>query len=288
MHIIKLMSLSLLLVGSVLQAATLSLTHIRPHDDNDVRNAYFVDVLKLALSKTERRYGRFELQEAKMQMNQLRALQNLAIKKNIDVVWTMTSIEREEMLEPIRIPLLKGLLGYRIFIIRKGTEERFSSVENLSQLKKLSAGQGADWPDTRILKANGLPVVEGSGYSILFNMLAGERFDYFPRGVNEPWAEVTAHVDKNLEVEKTLILQYPAPIYFFVNKDNQALAKRIELGLRMAIEDGSFELIFRNHPANKEIFNLAEVSKRRIFKLENPYLPAKTPIDEDVLWYQGD
>lgn len=288
MHIIKLIPLFFLLVSSFLQAGTLSLTHIRPHNDTDVRNAYFIDVLKLALSKTERRYGRFELHKSEVEMNQSRALKNLENKKNIDVVWTMTSIEREELLEPIRVPLLKGLLGYLVFIIRKGTQDSFSSVKSISQLKKLSAGQGADWPDTEILKANGFSVVEASGYSVLFNMLAGERFDYFPRGVNEPWAEVTAHVDKNLEVEKTLILQYPAPIYFFVNKDNQALAKRIELGLRMAIEDGSFELIFRNHPANKEIFNLAEISKRRIFKLENPYLPAKTPIDEDVLWYQGD
>ncbi|KZM44337.1 hypothetical protein OA92_06620 [Marinomonas sp. SBI22] len=287
MQKIKLILSFCLLICPFLHAEVLSLTHIRPHDENDVRNAYFIDVLKLALSKTEERYGRFELNKADIEMNQLRALKNLENKNNIDVVWTMTSIEREELLEPIRIPLLKGLLGYRVFIIRKGTQPSFSAVESLSQLKALSAGQGADWPDTSILKANGLTVVEASGYSILFSMLERERFDYFPRGVNEPWAEVSAHADKGLEVEKTLILQYPAPIYFFVNKDNQALAERIELGLRRAIEDGSFDIIFRNHPANKEIFNLAEIEKRRIFKLANPFLPEKTPINDESLWYQG-
>lgn len=268
--------------------ASLSITHIRPYDDQDARNAYFIDVLKLALAKTEPLYGKFELQTSKIKMNQARALKNLETNKGIDVVWTMTSIERENLLQPIRIPLLKGLLGYRIFIIRKGTQKSFSSVESVAQLKVLKAGQGADWPDTRILKANGLNVIEASEYPILFTMLARKRFDYFPRGVNEPWAEIKAHTNKGLEVEKNIILQYPAPIYFFVHKDNLLLAERIETGLRMAIEDGSFDLIFRNHPANKAIFKLADIPNRRIFKLDNPFLPSQTPIDDKVLWYQGD
>lgn len=275
-----------LLFSLLAEASSLSVSHIRPYDKTDHRNAYYIDMLKLALFKTEKSYGSFDLKQIDFEMNQLRALINLESNKGLDVVWTMTSAEREERLLPVRIPLLKGLLGYRIFIIRKGTQDIFSNVKSLNDLKELEAGQGLSWPDTTILKANKLRVVEASGYSILFSMLEAGRFDYFPRGVNEPWSEVRAHKDKNLEVEKTLIIQYPAPIYFFVNKDNHGLAHRLEDGLRMAIEDGSFEKLFRNHPANKEIFEFANIEERLIFRLDNPLLPKLTPLHEKNLWYQ--
>mgnify|MGYP005987313013 CR=1 FL=1 len=276
-----------LLIGFI-QANVLSITHIRPDGNADKRNAYFIDLLELALVKSQNSEGDFQLIQSNLEMNQSRALKNLEFKQNIDVVWTMTSIAREERLTPIRIPLLKGLLGYRIFIIKKEMQKIFSEVDSVADLQKLAAGQGASWPDTQILKANGFNVVEASEYRVLFNMLERERFDYFPRGVNEPWSEIRAHREKGLVIESNLIIQYPAPIYFFVNKDNLELAERIERGLRIAIKDGSFEDFFRNHPANREIFNLANIHNRRLFKLENPLLPEKTPINEPSLWYQGD
>lgn len=288
MFFLKIMMCLCLIFSSTIQASVLSITHIRPDGITDKRNAYFIDVLELALSKTKNKEGEFVLKQSDLEMNQVRALRNLEHNKNIDVVWTMTSIEREERLTPIRIPLLKGLLGYRIFIIKKGMQSQFSSIKTRRDLQRLSAGQGASWPDTDILKANGFNVIEASEYRTLFSMLQKGRFDYFPRGVNEPWAEVRAHKDKGLVVETSLIIQYPAPIYFFVNKDNKILAERIERGLRLAIADGSFERIFRLHPANKEIFSLASIQKRRIFKLKNPLLPDQTPLDEKSLWYQGD
>ena len=277
----------LLLIGGI-QASVLSITHIRPDGHVDKRNAYFTDLLELALVKSQNNEGDFQLVQSNLEMNQSRALKNLEYKQNIDVVWTMTSIAREERLIPIRIPLLKGLLGYRIFIIKKGMQKVFSAIDSVADLQALAAGQGASWPDTQVLKANGFKVVEASEYRTLFNMLERERFDYFPRGVNEPWAEIKAHREKGLVIESDLIIQYPAPIYFFVNKDNLELAERIERGLRIAIKDGSFESFFRNHPANKEIFNLANIQNRLLFKLDNPLLPEKTPINEASLWYQGD
>jgi hypothetical protein len=288
MFILKYIIFLCLIFNPVLNASSLIINHIRPYGDEDNRNAYFIAMLELALKKTEDRYGSYDLKQTDIVMNQSRALQGLEHEGNIDIVWTMTSMEREERFKPIRIPLLKGLLGYRIFIIRKGTQDTFTRVKGMADLKKLTAGQGVSWPDTKILKASGISVIESTGYSTLFSMLEGERFDYFPRGVNEPWAEVKAHKEKNLEVEKTLIIQYPAPIYFFVNKNNHKLAFRVERGLRIAIEDGSFERLFRSHPANQEVFTLANIQNRRTFKLKNPLLPSQTPLHDEALWYQGD
>ena len=275
----------LLTFSNIVWANDLQVRHIRPESATDLRNNYYIDMLCLALNKTSDIDGSATLIMADKTMHQNRAIEQLKQNKDIDVVWTMTSTERETELQAVRIPLLKGLLGYRIFIIRSGEETRFADIQTLDDLKLLTAGQGAEWPDIKILRANGIKVVTGIKYDGLFGMLQHKRFDYFPRGVNEAWAEVKAHPDKNLVVEKTLLLQYPAPIYFFVNKQNKELADRLERGLRIAIKDGSFAQLFKNHPANKEAFELAKIDKRKIFRLQNPLLPQATPLTEKALWY---
>ncbi len=283
-HICFLIAMLLWGPGVTVQAE-LIVKHKRPESATDQRDAYYLDMLRLALEKTEKTDGAFRLEMSKILMNQARVLEYLKQNRDIDVAWSMTSKEREAELRPVRIPLLKGLLGYRIFIIRSEDKEKFASVNSLEDLKNLKAGQGHDWTDTRILKANGLPVVTGTNYEGLFGMLLGRRFDYFPRGVNEPWAEIRAHEGKDLMVEATLLLQYPAPIYFFVHKQNTKLADRLERGLRLAIKDGSFDHLFRNHPVTREIFELANMEKRKIFRLKNPLLPPETPLGEKTLWY---
>ncbi|WP_348245952.1 hypothetical protein, partial [Salmonella enterica] len=74
-------------------------------------------------------------------MNQGRAISLLAGGTELDVLWSMTSRRREAQLLPIRIPLLKGLMGYRVFIIRAEDEPWFRSLKELDQLRELTAGQ---------------------------------------------------------------------------------------------------------------------------------------------------
>jgi hypothetical protein len=76
-------------------------------------------VLEMALENTRESHGSFTLQAIGTRVLQGRAMDSLAKNELVDIVWTMTSHDREARLLPIRIPLLKGLLGYRIFIIRK-------------------------------------------------------------------------------------------------------------------------------------------------------------------------
>jgi len=271
--------------SSIALGAELEIRHVRPESSTDQRHEYYISMLRLALKKTKDIDGEFRLVATNTHMFQSRGLEQLKKNKSVDIIWSMTSKEREAELIPVRIPLLKGLLGHRIFIIRKGEESRFSRINTLVELKQLTAGQGSDWPDTQILKANGIKVLGSVNYNDLFEMLKYKRFDYFPRGVNEPWAEVKAHPNSKLTVEKTLLLHYPAPIYFFVNKKNVNLAHRLERGLRIALKDGSFEQVFRHHPANREVFKLANIKIRKVFRLHNPLLPKETPLEEKGLWY---
>lgn len=237
---------------------------------NDQRDTYYLELLRLVLEKTKPEFGDYQLEPIAFAMNQQRALMHLG-KGSIDVVWSMTSQERESLKHstPIYIPLIKGLLGYRIFIIRKGEQNRFSGINTIEELKKKVAGQGNDWPDYYILKQNNLPVVSSSYYSALFEMLELGRFDYFPRGVMEPWTELTTQSPDTLEIEKELMLHYPTAMYFFVANNNPMLKKRITKGLNMAIEDGSFEKLLCSHPYLNPVFSLANMDKRRVFELEN-------------------
>ncbi|MFP5393583.1 MAG: hypothetical protein ACLGI6_18875, partial [Gammaproteobacteria bacterium] len=85
-----------------------------------------------------------------------------------------------------------------------------------------------------VLQASGLPVVTSLKRSSLFAMLAVKRFDYFPRGLFEVWAEAAMPENRGLTIENSLMLYYEMPLYFWVRRDNVALAKRLERGLKLA------------------------------------------------------
>lgn len=169
------------------------------------------------------------------------------MKGKYDIMWAAsTQIDEHDML-PIRIPILKGLLGYRVLIIHAEDQRRFNEVATLEDLKAFSMGQAFDWADTSVLKANGFEVVTSSNYPSLFNMLVARRFDAFPRGIMEPWGELAVRDLPSLQVENSLVLVYPMPFYFFVKKDNLVLAKLVELGLEKSLASGSFDRYFSHN-----------------------------------------
>jgi len=251
--------------------------HVSPEGKLDQRHTYFIALLSLALEKTRSQDGPFRLAMHEDKMTQARAILSVAQKYYLDIVWTMTSKDREHILQPIRIPLLKGLLGHRVFIIRQQDKERFAQIQTPNELKPLIAGQGHDWPDIKILKENGYNVMAVTIYDSLFSMLSLGRFDYSPRGVTEAWAEVDAHPEKELMVEETLLLKYPAPIYFFVHKNNTLLADRVERGLLISIADGSFDRLFHEYTINKTHFKLLNIKNRKTFNLTNPFIQEVSP-----------
>ena len=275
----------LMLLASPL-SAEMVIRHLSGESALDARNEYFLAMLELALEKTADQ-GDWTLQPADQVMPQSLALQRLSNNDGIDVVWSMTSIEREKQNRAIRIPLMKGLMGYRLLIIRAEDQQWFRRLQTIDELRELRAGQGHDWPDTEILRANGLAVEGEEEYDSLFSLLQQGRFDYLPRAINEPWEELAARPNMDLMVEQGLLLYYPTAEYFFVSRQNTALAARLEKGLRLAIEDGSFDKLFREHPINANAFGKANLLRRRIIRLDNPLLPKDTPFADKQLWWPG-
>lgn len=258
-----------------------------PLSGTDTRDQdYYFELLQLALEKTRRSHGEYVLEPAPFTMLQGRAIRSLEQQQYLDVLWTMTTPERERKLLPVRIPLARGLLGYRALIIRKQDVTRFAALRQLDDLAGLRAVQGHDWPDTIILRANGLQVTTGSSDTAMFDMLRLGRVDYFPLGVNEAWTELTQLHDANLIVSDNILLHYTAPIYFFVNRHNTALAERIETGLRRALADGSYLALFRRHPTTREALQRLAQGHWRVLELANHQLPAATPLHDPALWYR--
>ena len=234
---------------------------------SEVQVTYFHLLLRLALEKTE---GPFSIEFYPYELTSPRRA--LEIKRNgvINIMWDGTNVQRERDLLPIRISLVRDLNDYRVFLIRKEDEARFRDVRTLEELRKLTAGAGANWPSVDVLRHNGLKVETAVNYSSLFPMLKAKRFDFMPRGVHEAWAEEQQYGKEGLMVEPTIFLHYRVPFYFFVSKDNKAMAERVEKGLKLAQADGSFDKLLNGYPAFKRALAEIAARKRKVFELELP------------------
>jgi hypothetical protein len=274
--LISLLGLILPLVSSLANAEVVKYNQ-SPQDPNGY---YAAKMIKLALEHVDRKY---EHQIVEGGLTQVRMVED-TLNGTLDVMWAGTSVELEQTLQPIRIPLYKGLLGHRVLIIRKGEQSKFDHIKTLEDLRQVKLGQGTSWVDTQILESNGLNVIKTMKYQNLFYMLDGGRFDAFPRAVFEPFSEVEKNPGLNLTVEQNLMLVYKMDFYLFVNKNNKQLAKDLEQGLNAAIADGSFEKVFLSSPNVQEAVQKGNLKNRTIIYLNNPVMPKETPVDRAELW----
>lgn len=132
-----------------------TLNVIYPKPERELDNWYPLELLKLALKYS----GQAHTLQSSIKMVQSRSLKELEHGELVNVVWSMTSIEREQLFKPIRIPIYKGLYGWRLLLTTEDKLSLFTAVKMPSELKKLYFIQGHDWPDTVILSDNGFQVL---------------------------------------------------------------------------------------------------------------------------------
>lgn len=241
-------------------------------------------LLELALSHTQGPGAQpARLQPFTEDITQNRGIQLLQ-SGAIDVIALGTNAEREARMRPIKIDILRGMVGYRLLVIRGGDQTRISRMDEATLRRELVFGLNSQWADLPVMRANGLAVQTSSSYENLFSMLDAGRFDAFPRGLNEAGRELDDRKQSfpNLAVEQSKALFFPYPVYFWVSRDNPALAQRIERGLKAALADGSFRKLFESYHA-AEIDMLGR-SKRQVIRLANPLLPPGTP-EPDTRWW---
>lgn len=245
---------------------------------------YFRDLLQLALDKTADQYGPCSAALAEVAKPQARLYQELTLKQNAHIIDATAGPERLQQFRAIEFPLLKGLMGYRISFIRPQDQPIFSEVKTIDDLRHLTIGQGEGWMDVEILRLNGFEVITTRDYDSLYRMLKAGRFDFFPRGAHEILNETIIFDTAELAIEQSLILAYPWPVYFFVHKDHHLLAERIEAGLKLAREDGSFDHFFNTHPLSHDTFQELNLDQRRIIYLCNPIHSDPALLSQPHLW----
>ncbi|GGA89801.1 hypothetical protein GCM10011369_34970 [Neiella marina] len=278
------MTAAAVLVGSIL-SFSLQATTIRYIPTEVPKDKYQVELVRFLLSKIDHDYEFVPTPAKSMVIS--RQISEI-MSGNLSFAAISTNQQLEQDLRPIRIPVLKGMLGHRVFIIRDGDQHRFSAIDSLAELKQMMAGQGRFWGSTPIFESAGIPMVTPPKYGSLFHMLEGGRFDYFPRAIHEPYSEVASRPDLNLVVEPNLLLVYPSATYLFTAKSNEQLAVDLEQAFNLAINDGSFDQWFYNHPLIKDALNKVRMAERTIIHIDNPTLPASAPVDRKELWLDVD
>jgi hypothetical protein len=251
---------------------------------NDARFDYPLLLIRSAMERTEARYGTFTIERFSSPLTRARALKELGVG-NVTVFVAPTRPAWEAAAIPIRIPIRKGILGYKLLLIHQDDQARFNNVRTLDDLKTLRLGSGSQWSSSAAYRKLGFKVYGGSKYEPLFGMLAARRFDYFPRGVNEVFAEMEARKDshKTLVVAAGLAVYIPQPSYFFVSPKYPQLAKRLQTGLEAMQADGTLERLFWQY--HRSAIEKADLKNRRIIKMENRNLPLGTPFEKSHLWF---
>jgi hypothetical protein len=214
--------------------------------------AYRWALLQLALDHVEKLdHHHYELVPLNEKVTQWRAEKLLSTGK-VDVLAFGTNLQREQTLQPVRMDILKGIIGYRVFFVRKDDLPIFKGMNPQQFRAGVRLGLNSQWADYPIMKNNGYEVLASIGYESLFEMLAAGRFDAFPRGLNEVGSEMKEQLPRfpGLTLEKTKAIYFPFPVYFWVSKENTPLAKRVLQGLKLAERDGSFKALFLRHHAD--------------------------------------
>lgn len=253
----------------------------------DARYGYDWLVLRTALDKTAPTHGPFDMKQFSEAMSPQRVAQELALPKGrINVMARAASPEFDRAYLTVRIPIDKGLLGYRVLLVRRDDLPRFAQVRSVQDLRKLRAGMGKGWADVAVLAHAGLPVVEGTAHENLYVMLMAKRFDYFARGIDEAQWEMQEFGPRfpQMVIEPTLLLRYPLPRYLYLRRDAQGelLARRLTAGLEAMVQDGTLDALFRQHKG--PVIEPLQLDRRRLLTLANPGLP-ETPLQRPELWY---
>jgi len=241
------------------------------------RQQYEREVLEAVLKATTAVQGNYQLQEDLTDYPLAADEASVFRSKGFDIFGTVagnTKLANEKKIL-IPLPLMKGLLGYRILIIRATDKEKFAAIKSAQQLQQLRLGIPSTWADAELFRQNGYKVEEKGSFDDLFTRLENNEFDYVSFGANEVagvFAQRAVQSGK-LIVDSSLLVYYPFPLVFYVNPNNKALAERVTAGLEIISSNGELDKIFNRYfGAELEALNL---SARTKITLKNPILPAE-------------
>ena len=281
-----LVSLSLLL-SSIIQAKDIIKIN-KGRSVKDLRSKYNFGILHKAMKLTEPEFGEYEIKIVIRGIPSIRLRQMIIKGDIINTAMVVTTPEWEAAAVPIRIPLRRGILNYRLLLINKNKLADFANVKTIEQLREKSVGLRRHWATWQSMTHLGYNVVSAYSYEAIFAMLDKQRFDYIPRGIHEIYDEIETRKNDltNLMVEPNLALYIPAPFYVFISPNEPRLIKRFELGLSRMVENGELKDMLNKHYS--KFLQRADLKNRIILNVGNPDLPDKTPLERKELWMSWD
>ena len=238
------------------------------------RDKYKTDLIKLILDNSGIDYSLYYYQEPGAHSVQIQRL-----KKGVITLRSLGATqEQENKFIPIRIPIFKGLIGYRVFLINKADQYKFDKIRSINDLQKLTGIQGYGWADIKIMEDAGLPQIAVKGKAIYRMVNRGGRADYFSRAVYEAAGELqtmkTAFPD--VAIEKRIFLTYPFAMYFYITPQHSELAEKIRTSFQELVDSGQFDQFFYHHPYIRSAIEKAHLEDRIRFDLTNNYLSPET------------
>lgn len=192
-----------------------------------------------------------------------------------DVLVTVAGNIKFEGIDKLVInqPLTKGLLGFRLLIVRDSSLAYFADLTDPAQLQQMKIGIPNTWADAELFRHNHYQVTERGTLDDLFIRLKEGEFDYVALGVNEIeeiFNNLAAPLG-GLSIEPSLMLYYPFPLVFYVNVSKPELAERLQKGLQILIDTNEFEVIFKQF--HDDLIPNFKLANRTVFTLQNPQLP---------------
>lgn len=200
-------------------------------------------------------------------MEQNEAFAALA-RGEIDIIVSAPTRVREALANMVAVPLDRCLLGFRLCMVHQDSPP-FIAISNPAQFiqANLSVGLGADWVDRFIYQENGFTVVSSTADNFLYGMLSNKRFDCFTRSVSEIQDNLRDHLNESLAIDQKLVFIYPNGDFIFVNPKKPALFERLQQGVNMAIEDGSYYDVFDEYFAGS--LQSHRIFERKLIFLSN-------------------
>ncbi|MBU3003846.1 hypothetical protein [Paraglaciecola arctica] len=238
------------------------------------RQSYELALLQACLKATNQEYASVELRVDNTDYPSAKDEANI-FSNGADILVTVAGNLKFKNIQKwvITQPITKGLLGYRLLIVRDELLPSFSQVIHHQQLQVKSIGIPQTWADAELFRYNQYRVVEKGNFDELFMRLKNAEFDYVALGVNEieEIFKNTAAPLGGLSLEPSLMLYYPFPLVFYVAANQARLAHRVETGLNKIIASGEFEVLFKKHHGG--LVQRLNLKDRKTFTLTNPELP---------------
>lgn len=257
---------------------------VTPISGGGKSSAYKQEVILRALELSQGSHGDFTIKNTAINMKPLRAIRSIKEGELINVAIIAANKEWDDNTLVIKIPIRGGTLSYRLLLINKVNESKFSKIESLSDLEELTVGLQNDWSTTPIFENSLLPTMKSQNFEGIFLMLNSQRVDYIPRAIYEVFNELNMRKSalENVMVAPDIALYIPMVTYIYVSPKHPRIAERLSLGLKELVKTGELRAIFDKYYAQD--IEKSNLNTRTVIELENPYFKGNFNRQQQSIW----